>query len=89
MYSKQGGFTLIELMMVAAIIAILACIGIPSYQSYVVKAKEVEPIVLARTSELDDKINCALNPSACQTASPNRDKCYVVGDSGTVEVECP
>ena len=46
MYSKQGGFTLIELMMVAAIIAILACIGIPSYQSYVVKAKEVKDLVI-------------------------------------------
>ena len=41
---KQNGFTLIELMIVVAIVAILAAIALPAYQTYTGKAKYAEVI---------------------------------------------
>lgn len=48
----QQGFTLIELMIVVAIIGILAAIALPAYQDYTVRSKVSEGLVLAESAKV-------------------------------------
>ena len=48
---KQQGFTLIELMIVVAIVGILAAIAIPAYQDYTIRARVTEGLTMASAAK--------------------------------------
>ena len=69
MNTAQKGFTLIELMIVIAIIGILAAIAIPAYQDYIAKSQASEGISLA--DGLKTSISTNLSQNACKSGNPS------------------
>ena len=76
---QQSGFTLIELMIVIAIVGILAAIALPAYQDYTVRAKMSEPLALlseAKTTVTEYYVTNNALPSEAVSGirvSPNTD----------------
>ncbi len=84
----QQGFTLIELMIVIAIIGILAAVALPAYQDYTVRAKVSELILAASSAKLNvaEYVNIYSSlPSAASITVESQVSKYVasVGWDGT------
>lgn len=72
--TRQKGFTLIELMVAVAILAIIMAIAIPSYQEYVVRSNRAEAkTILMQTAQALERCYTrynAYNDSDCQVSFP-------------------
>lgn len=93
MKKMQKGFTLIELMIVVAIIGILAAVALPAYQDYTIRAKVSELILAAsgyRTSVTEKAQIDASTASAgigLTVATAGKVSAGTVTDAGVIRID--
>ena len=96
MNTAQKGFTLIELMIVIAIIGILAAIAIPAYQSYTAKSQvaaglaEITPAKTNAEAKLAEGISATIT-SASELGIQSSKRCTVkvsVAATGASTIQC-
>ena len=91
MQMAQKGFTLIELMIVVAIIGILAAVALPAYQDYTVRAKVTEGLTLAGSAKTAVAENAANGASftsgwVSPAATPNVSSVAVDDSTGVITI---
>ncbi len=93
MKTKQQGFTLIELMIVVAIIGILAALALPAYQDYTRRAQMSEVILAAsacKTSITETILTASTLPAAnawgCETTAATSQFVASIATDGTGEI---